>query len=363
MKEHRLLYVLILILLLSAASVCCGEEQEQTLLSILVPREENTVVISLLGDVSIGDSSQFIGETPSYHRTVDEKGYAWPFSTVAAFLKEDDLTVANLEAVLTNRQAHEEKMYCLRAEPDHANILLEGGVDAVNTVNNHCGDFFDSGYLDTLSVLDKNGIGHFGTFGSLSDLDYVTEIDGIRFGFTGFSYPAIEDNIRTISRHITRLKEEQGCDVVIVSLHWGRETHTVPEPWQKDYAKELINAGADVVWGHHPHVLQPVEFYKGKPILYSTGNFTFGTISELDPATGIFRLSYQKTGDGVFLKVFQVIACETTRSGDYRPRVLLNDSEKQAVYAKLCMKSVTRGCQEMPESFRKTGIVYLSDMR
>lgn len=327
-----------------------------------IEKEEGSVVISLLGDCSIGDSGQFVGANPSYHRSVDENGYAWPFSTVIDYLAADDLTVANLEVVFTTRTRHEDKMYYLRADRDHVNILLEGSIEAVNTVNNHCQDFMEGGYLDTLEVLDEAGIDHFGTIRNVSDLTLAKDINGIRVGFVGFSYPAIENNFNVISKKISTLKETEGCEIVIVSLHWGRETHTTPEFWQQEYAKRLIDAGADVIWGHHPHVLQPVEFYKGKIILYSTGNFTFGTISDLDPATGIFQITMKRDSDGnAVLDKLQVIACETRRSGDYRPKVLEGEAAA-AVYKKLQMKKNTSGCKGLPAEFFDTGVVDLAQL-
>ena len=328
----------------------------------LIARGENTVVLSLLGDCSVGDSAQYVTADTSYHTAVDKNGYAWPFSTVYDYLSEDDLTVANLEVVFTGRYAHEDKMYYLRADADHTAILKEGSIEAVNTVNNHAMDFFEKGYNDTMEALDAAGIDHFGTIRGVSDLTLVKEVNGIRFGFTGFTYPAIEGGMSVISRHITELKETGHCDVVVVSLHWGRETHPTPESWQQTFSKQLIDAGADVVWGHHPHVLQPMEFYKGKPIFYSTGNFTFGTISDLDPATGIFRLSYDREEDGVKLTAVQVIPCFTRRGGDYRPLLCTEQADRAKVFKELIMKRNTNKCQGMPASFAENGIVYLSDL-
>lgn len=351
-----------------AAAETTGEEQKQDRMAgsdrpaDLIARGENTVVLSLLGDCSVGDSAQYVTADTSYHTAVDKNGYAWPFSTVYDYLSEDDLTVANLEVVFTERYAHEDKMYYLRADTDHTAILTQGSIEAVNTVNNHSMDFFEKGYNDTMEALDAAGIDHFGTIRGVSDLTCVKEVNGIRFGFTGFSYPAIEGGLKVISRHITELKETEHCDVVIVSLHWGRETHPTPESWQQTFSKQLIDAGADVVWGHHPHVLQPMEFYKGKPIFYSTGNFTFGTISDLDPATGIFRLSYDRTEEGVELTAVQVIPCFTRRGGDYRPLLCTEQADRATVFKKLIMKRNTNKCQGMPASFAESGIVYLSDL-
>ncbi len=325
-----------------------------------VPNPDGETLISFLGDCSIGDSYQYRDYQVCYHSTIDEKGYAWPFSLVKDYLAADDLTVANLEVVFTERKSHTDKLYNLIGDPDHVNVLLEGSIEMVNTVNNHCMDFHRDGYEDTLAVLDQAGIDRFGTVyphqaNGFDDLG-VKDVNGIRFGFIGFTYPQSTDKKR-IANRITELKEEEGCDIVVVSLHWGRETHTTPEAGQVTFAKEMINAGADVIWGHHAHVIQPIHIYKGKPILYSTGNFTFGTMSQVDPATGIFQLAYERVNGQVQLKRLQVIPCETQGSPDYRPYELTEEKDRQEVFKKLVLKKTYKNCENPPDSFLETGII------
>ena len=325
---------------------------------------EGEALLSFVGDCSIGDSEQYATYDSSYHSTIDEKGYAWPFSLVHEYLAADDLTIANLEVVFTERRAHTDKVYNMVGAPDHVNVLLEGSVEVVNTVNNHCMDFHRNGYQDTLDILTEAGVEHFGTIYPWQDDGYdillVKEVDSIRFGFMGFSYPADSD-LKRIANRVKILKEEQGCDVVIVSLHWGRETHPTPTAGNVSFAKEVIKAGADVIWGHHPHVLQSMTFYMGKPIMFSTGNFTFGTMSQVDPATGIFQLKYERVGDAVQLKQLQVIPCQTQPSPDFRPFVLTDEEDRKAVFKKLVYKKGWAKCENPPESFLETGIVNFVD--
>lgn len=325
---------------------------------------EDEVLLSFVGDCSIGDSEQYATYDTSYHNTIDEKGYEWPFSLVKEHLAADDLTVANLEVVFTERRAHSDKLYNMVGAPDHVNVLTEGSVEMVNSVNNHCMDFHRDGYQDTLDVLTEAGVEYFGTIYPWQEDGYddlaVKEIDGIRFGFMGFSYPSESDQKR-IANRVKILKEEKGCDVVIVSLHWGRETHATPTAGQVAYAKEAINAGADVIWGHHPHVLQPIMFYKGKPIMFSTGNFTFGTMSQVDPATGIFQLAYERVDGEVQLTRLQVIPCQTQPSPDFRPFVLTDEAARKDVFKKLVYKKGYAKCVNPPESFLETGIVYFEN--
>ncbi len=329
-----------------------------------VPRTGEEIVLSFVGDCSIGDSEQYADYSSSYHATIDEKGYAWPFSLVKQYLAADDLTIANLEVVLTTRYAHSDKLYNLKGAPDHVNVLLEGSIEMVNTVNNHCMDFHQAGYEDTKETLDAAGVGRFGTVypgqeNGHDDLG-VKDVGDIRIGFIGFTYPQESDQKR-IANRIKILKEEQGCDLVVVSLHWGRETQPTPNSGQIAYAKNVIDAGADVIWGHHPHVIQPIQFYKGKPIMYSTGNFTFGTMSQVDPATGIFQLAYQRINGEVQLTRLQVIPCETQPSPDFRPYELTDEAARKAVFKKLVLTKEYAKCVNPPESFLETGVIYFNN--
>ncbi len=324
---------------------------------------ESRLLLSFIGDCSIGDASQSREVETSLTKTVAKNGYAWPFSTVSDYLKNDDYTFANLEVCLTTKDnLKSSKKYNMIAPPEHTQILIEGGVDAVNTVNNHCMDFGYEGYQDTLNALDSAGINHFGTVSpgreNGSDILGYATVKGVKIGMLGFTYPQDAD-LKRIETRITQLKEE-GCQLVVVSLHWGRETHMTSDSWQYAYAKKVIDYGADVIWGHHPHVVQPIMFYKGKPIFFSTGNFIFGTMSEVDPSTGIFQLEYSLEDGQCTLDTMRVIPCETTRGGDYRPRVLTDEDEKEKCFRKLISKKTVNKLVNLPESFAKTGIVRLN---
>ena len=130
---------------------------------------------------------------------------------------------------------------------------------------------------------------------------------------------------------------------------------------QVPFATQLIDGGADVVYGHHPHVLQPMMFYKGKPILFSTGNFTFGTMSKVDPNTGIFRLTYRKTEEKVTLAEIRVVPCQTSGAGDYRPFELTDEEQRKKVFRILTAKKPGKNCDNPPEYFTDTGIVMFDE--
>lgn len=325
--------------------------------------EEGALTISLIGDCSIGEAYSYRHYAGSYTRTVDEKGFDWPFSLVRKYLDADDLTVANLEVVFTSLPMQRNKKIALAADPKYVGVLLESGIDAVNTANNHSFDFLLAGYMESMKTLDGAGIPHFGTLGldTKSPVDdlLVKEVKGVRIGFVGFSYPQPEDKER-IALRIQALRD-QGCQLVIASLHWGREEHDLPGSGQYAYAQAIIDAGADVVYGHHPHVLQPIHIYKGKPIFYSTGNFTFGTIGAMDPSTGIFQLRYSLTANGPALANLTVIPCRTQGSKDYRPYELTQEKDRARVFSKLVFKRKVEGMENLPPSFLDTGSVDFVD--
>lgn len=337
------------------------------LLCVLIPfcALSETLTLSFVGDCSIGEIAESAGLEGTYTATVDEKGLDWPFSLVRKFLDADDFTFANSEVVFTNRKKHSDKKTNLKAAPSYAQVYLHSGVDAVNTANNHAMDFFDEGYIDSLAALDTYGIPHFGTLypGTQRAQDRlgIYEVKGIKIGAVGFSYPQDSD-LKRIASRIATLREE-GCDLVIVSLHWGREVQSTPQSWQFTYAKQVIDAGADVIWGHHPHILQQVQFYQGKPIFYSTGNFTFGSMSAVDPDTGIFQLRYRLEEDGPVLENFTVIPCRTQGKGDFRPYPLTDPIEKEAMLKKLIYKKNVKDMQNLPAFFAQTGSIDLIDGR
>lgn len=324
-----------------------------------------TLTLSFVGDCSIGEAIQFKGEENGYTWMVDQNGFDWPFSLVRHYLDADDYTFANLEVVFTARTKHVDKAWPLVGEPRYAQVLLHSGVDAVNTVNNHCFDFNLEGYQDTMAALDAIGFPHFGSVyvGNKTrgqDVLLTAEVKGVKIGALGFTYPQDTD-LKLIGARIQTLREA-GCQLVVVALHWGQETKPLQNAWQMKFARSVIDLGADVIWGHHPHVLQPVQFYHGGVILYSTGNFTFGTMSsKVDRDTGIFQLTYQMNEEGLALERLQVIPCRTTGTGDYRPYELTEQEDRERVFKKLVYGKTVQNMQNLPESFKQTGVCVVAE--
>ena len=334
-----------------------------------VPAEEpaegaRSMVLSFVGDCSLGDAVQYRNAGTSFTKAILDNGLDWPFSTVSEWFLNDDCTFANLEVVLTERaNQHADKRYPLIGRPEFAQCLVLGGIDVVNTVNNHCRDFGASGYDDTMANLAAAGVDYFGStdWGNHPDWDVllIREVNGCRIGLVGISYPQNSD-LRNIAERIALLRE-QGCQLVIVSLHWGREKHLTPNSGQYTYAQRVIDSGADVVWGHHPHVLQPVYFYNGKPIFFSTGNFVFGTISNVDPYTGIFQLTYDLDEAGnPTLRRFSTVPCRVQHgAGEFRPLVLTDPQQIATFRRRVYASRRVTGLTCLPRDFLETGEAWL----
>ncbi len=316
---------------------------------------QDSLTLSFIGDVSIGDAYRYREAASGFHETVRQKGIDWPFSTVAETLRADDLTLANLEGTITPRKRHRDVRMPLYIHPDHTQILLSGGVDAVNTANNHALDFYEEGYRDTLGALDEAGIVHFGSIGRGIDRQAVVSVKGVKIGLIGLSYPQESDLKRLEEK--TRALRGEGCSLIVLSLHWGRETHMQPDAAQYRFAAGALALDVDVIWGHHPHVVQPVALYQGKPVLFSTGNFIFGTMKRVDPSTGIFQLVYDLEEDGPKLSALRVMPCLTGEKGDWRPVPLEEEAARREVFAKLQLRRPEMGFEPLAGSFLEGGEV------
>lgn len=207
------------------------------------------------------------------------------------FLRDGDLFILNQEFPFgTTGEAMEDKEYTFRVPPDLVSVPVELGVDLVTLANNHMLDFGRSPLTETLETLDAAGIAHVGAGEDLEEAKALKtfEIQGKTLGFLGASrvIPEASWNASKYGSGVfttydaAQLVEEIGkakesCDFVAVLVHWGIERNTFPEDYQKTLARQYIDAGADAVIGSHPHVLQGIEYYKGKPIFYSLGNFIF----------------------------------------------------------------------------------------
>lgn len=238
-------------------------------------------------------------------------GHDYAFDGVAEELARGDILFGNLEGPLTDGgEPFPDKRYLFRTPPVKvAPALARAGFDVVSLANNHTLDYGVPGLYDTLDALYDAGIHAVGAGASLARARHpaILETDGHRIGFLAYSntFPegfwAQPDRPGTAFGHLHHVRADvtalrERVDTVVVSFHWGRESTTELRPYQPLLARAAIDAGADIVAGHHPHVLQGVERYRDGIILYSLGNFTFGSYSENARTSAIAHVTLDSDG-------------------------------------------------------------------
>lgn len=253
-----------------------------------------SLTLSVVGDCTLGTDETFDYDT-SLNAYYENYGADYFLQNVKDIFSADDLTIANFEGTLTDSDEREDKTFAFKAPASYASILTGGSVEAVNTANNHSHDYGDQSFDDTLAALDDAGIVHFGY-----DETAVMNVKGIKVGLVGIYelYDHLERK-QQLKDNIAKVKAD-GAQLIVVIFHWGNETETVPDSNQTTLGRIAIDEGADLVCGHHPHVLQGIETYKGRNIVYSLGNFCFGgNSSPSDMDTMIYQQTFTIDADGV----------------------------------------------------------------
>ena len=286
-----------------------------------VPQPEE-FLLSFAGDCCLGNlrtwswDRYFIG-------TVGED-YDYPFSNVLQYFQNDSATFVNLENPLTDSTSYANKKFVFRGPTSYTRILTQGSIEFANVANNHSMDCGTQGYQDTLAVLNDAGI----FCADARNTTVFTTQDGLTVGVYADLYP---ENVNGLPEKIEAMRAE-GAEVIIVSMHWGREYYYKPNSLQESLAHAAIDAGADIVYGHHPHVLQPIEEYNGKIIFYSLGNFCFGgNTNPTDKDSAILQQQIIRDPDGtVSLGELTIIPCSVSsvqNTNDFKPTPYEEDSD------------------------------------
>lgn len=333
-RQLRILYIgigagiLLLILILSfaikgcssrkskAASSSKAENISQTGSLTVTPEPKMdpvSLTLSVVGDCTLGTDEYFDYDT-SLNAYYENYGADYFMANVKSIFSKDDLTIANFEGTFTESTEREDKQFAFKAPASYANILTAGSVEAVNTANNHSHDYGEESFNDTLKALDTANILHFGY-----DETAVTEVKGVKVGLVGIY--ELNDHLgreEQLKQNIAKVKQD-GAQLIVVIFHWGNEKEEVPDENQKTLGRLAIDEGADLVCGHHPHVLQGIEEYKGKNIVYSLGNFCFGgNAYPSDMDTIIFQQTFTIDQNGVKDdNVTNIIPCSISSDSDY----------------------------------------------
>ena len=296
-----------------------------------------TLTISVVGDCTLGTDEAFDYST-SLNAYFENYGKEYFLQNVKSIFEADDLTIANNEGTFTDSSSREDKTFAFKAPASFAGIYSSSSVEAVNTANNHSHDYGEQSFQDTMDALDAQGIVHFGY-----DETAVMDIKGVKVGLVGIYelYDHLERE-QQLKDNIAKVKED-GAELIIVIFHWGNEKETVPDSNQTTLGHLAIDLGADLVCGHHPHVLQGIEEYKGKNIVYSLGNFCFGGNSApSDMDSMIFQQTFTISNDGVKTdNVTNIIPCSISSAygyNNYQPTPAEGD-EKTRIMEKIQERS------------------------
>ena len=297
-----------------------------------------TVTISAAGDCTFGLGIGF-GYQGSFNDYFDKYGPEHVFKGVLPVFGADDYTIVNLEGPLTERGSPVPKTFNFRGPAKHAEALTAGSVDAVTLANNHSMDYGEIGYEDTKVALDQVGITHFG-YQEVA----VDQVKGIKIGLIGAE--GWDDSAATRDSIAQKLAD-MDADIKIVSFHWGIEREYHQSAGQISLAHHTIDSGADMVLGHHPHVLQGVEMYNDKPIVYSLGNFSFGgNQNPSDKDAMIFQADFRFVDgvmSGIDSRIIPVSISSQSGYNDYSPTILEGDA-KERVLQKVLNSSTNYTC-------------------
>ena len=273
--------------------------------------EEVLLTISAAGDVTHGGDRRKGADLFAKELARQGGDYGFPFRNVLAYFSADDLTIVNYEGALTDTKSATNNTYSFAGPPRNALALALGSVEAVALDNNHVFDHGKRGYADTQDALRGAGILFSGNGQSAI---HETQAGGVRIGM--LSYCTLRTGYGAIYKRLPgdiHALREQGCALVIVSYHWGEERTYTPNQRQIDLGRATVDSGADLVLGHHGHVINPVEYYNGRYIVYSLANFSFaGNINPADRDTFIFQQRFRVTRDGAQDGGMRIIPCSVS---------------------------------------------------
>ena len=286
-------------------------------------RKDGFFTLTFVGDCTFGSTAATWGYESSFVQVVGED-YRYPFAKVVDIFENDDFTLANLEGPLTEVGEPMQKQFAFRGLPAYTAILTENSVEAVTFANNHALDYGFEGRKATMEALTEAGV----AYGAREQTFLYTTASGLTIGVYcddfAFDRAHIADSIASL--------REQGAEIVVCAFHWGQEQMYTPAQNEIDWGHIAIDAGADIVAGHHPHVLQPVEYYKNGVIFYSLGNFSFGgNTNPTDTDSAILQQEVFRGPDGTMnlgeLKVIPVSITSTKGQNNYQPMPLEEGSD------------------------------------
>lgn len=294
----------------------------------------SAIRLSFVGDCTLGTDVHFGGATfPVYY---NKYGPDYFLLGVRSFFEQDDLTVVNLEGTLTTSTSRANKTFAFKGDPSYTAILTGSSVEVCNFANNHNHDYGNQSFTDTTAALESAGIAWV-----CDETVSLLEVKGVKVGIAGiYELGSLMGCDSLVKADIEKL-QSLGADVIVVEFHWGIERASVPDSNQVRLAHNAIDYGADLVVGSHPHVLQGIETYNGKQIVYSMGNFCFGGNSNpSDKDTMLYQMNFQlsapdETGHREITATAEnVIPCRlssVSSYNNYQPTTVTGDEARRII--------------------------------
>lgn len=301
------------------------------------PMDSATFTLTAVGDCTLGGVNGS-NVNKRFQEAVAKYGVDYFFDNVRSIFEEDDITLANFEGVLTTAtKKRPERPFNFKGSPEYVGIVAGSSVEVCTLANNHAYDYLQQGFDDTVARLEENDIQVCG-FG----LSCVENVRGVNVGFLGFT--EWDYTQAQIVKEVEAMREN--CDVLVVSMHWGSEKRYSTTDNQRRLAHAVVDAGADLVIGHHPHVVGEIENYKGVQIVYSLGNFCFsGNDHPYDTDAIIYQQTFVMGSDGVgsvSAKIYPISVSTSSVINDFHP-VLLTGEDATRVLKKIAQNSDEEG--------------------
>ena len=292
------------------------------------------LTMSFTGDVTIGANMQSDSRIFEKELKKQKGDINFPFRNVKEIFEADDLTMVNFEGTLTTAGRNKSKLdndFLFRADPSYVTMLPDNGIDTVSLENNHVLDMGEDGLAETKKTLLEAGVSYAG-----EDEPAILTVKGVKIGSLAYqTFGGRHDEIIAKLPGDIQALRDQGCQIVIVSYHWGAELDYAPNDNQVRLGRATIDAGADLVIGHHSHRINPIEYYNGKYICYSLGNFSFaGNNKPKDMSTFIFQIRMRVKDGQADSEAFRIIPCRISSRTDYNdftPTPYTKDANIEAV--------------------------------
>lgn len=276
---------------------------------------------------------------------MNNEGSDYPFKNIEWMFPGNDIVFANLEGTITTNASKtvnlKNKILHFTFDPSVASMLSGYGFNVVSLANNHAYDFLRDGFLQTKKYLDEAGISYFGDPYNKEELSVIKEVNALKIAFIGY-HEFYTSTTTPILEEIKRVKNE--ADVVIVAPHWGYEYERIHSDFQTKRAREFIDAGASMVIGAHPHVIQPIEIYKGKPIFYSLGNFVFDQNFSFDTTHALaLQIIIDNSAAQIELIPIDIIQSQVSLSLQDTREKILNEVAKAAIVSEETKEEIRKG--------------------